>query len=493
MKSTCDVKTPEGLSIYRAPQDESEGRLWLLFRGILWKMHLVSHTPKRMDHRRPSICTGKGANVITGECGLDTSYGLAHIQASCSTNRSKKIQGIPQKTGFHVVPAGFDEWCISFSKAEKEILATSPDGFKACYKVLKVLRDDVSMNLGLRTSLLPSYLFKTVLLSQLFTKDVHAWEKEFRSQMIIDVLELVLQAIKQEKLPSFFIPSSLLLSKAHENRLRECLVEDMLNEVKGSKMANSLMDVEEKKQQVKILQLIELLEYIFSCVKDEENPTNVWKMMFANIDSVPGSRTASEKFDVSWIDIIDVTVTELRPAAYRNLKKIWNILEAFVPRLLASLQGEEKQLARIYQFFISEKKKKFEAEQPHLSQEEVRQLRACELVSDWIFVHVVQKYMDNDNTTLSSTHKILPLEFCLPDDSPFQEIADIAMEKGSKEALAIFEKVLNEYLSGIPEESIIKAIVYFIKETFLHSKEALKLELDHITIPEQKPISCDLD
>ena len=35
MKSTCDVKTPEGLSIYRAPQDESEGRLWLLFRGIL--------------------------------------------------------------------------------------------------------------------------------------------------------------------------------------------------------------------------------------------------------------------------------------------------------------------------------------------------------------------------------------------------------------------------------------------------------------------------
>ena len=496
MKSTCDVKTPEGLSIYRAPQDESEGRLWLLFRGILWKMHLVSHTPKRMDHRRPSICTGKGANVITGECGLDTSYGLAHIQASCSTNRSKKIQGIPQKTGFHVVPAGFDEWCISFSMAGREILATSHDGFKACYKVLKVLRDDVSMNLGLRTSLLPSYLFKTVLLSQLFTKDVHAWEKEFRSQMIIDVLELVLQAIKQEKLPSFFIPSSLLLSKAHENRLRECLVEDMLNEVKGSKMANSLMDVEEKKQQVKILQLIELLEYIFSCLKDGKNPTNVWKMMFANIDSVPGSRTASEKFDVSWIDIIDVTVTELRPAAYRNLKKIWNILEAFVPRLLASLRGEEKQLAQIYQFFISEKKKKFEAEQPHLSKEEVRQLRACELVSDWIFVHVVQKYMDNDNTTLSSTHKILPPEFCLPDGSPFQAIADIALDKGRKEGLAIFEKVLNKYLSGIPKIFIMMATVYFIKETFLHSKEALKRKLDHITIPEQKPISCaelDLD
>ena len=166
--------------------------------------------------------------------------------------------------------------------------------------------------------------------------------------------------------------------------------------------------------------------------------------MFANIDSVPGSRIASEKFDVSWIDIIDITVTELSPAAYRNLKQTWNIWEAFKPLFRASLPGEETQLAQKYQFFVSEKIKRFEAEQPDLSKEEVRQLRACELVSDWLFVHVVEKYMDNDNTTLSSTHKILPLEFCLPDDSPFQEIADIAMEKGSKEALAIFEKVLNE-------------------------------------------------
>ena len=457
MESISDVETPEGLSIYRAPQDESEGRLWLLYRGILCDngeenaagvTYSETHGPSttlNIHWKGVKPYEKLEVNVdLTPTIDLPISSLPVQPITDVRPDVQPKLQGILQKTGFHVVPAGFDEWRISFSKAEKEILATSPDGFKACYKVLKVLRDDVSEKLGLRTSLFPSYLFKTVLLSQLFTKDVHAWEKEFRSQMIIDVLELVLQAIKQEKLPSFFIPSSLLLSKAHENRLRECLVEDMLNEVKGFKMANSLMDVEEKKQQVKILQLIELLEYIFSCVKDEENPTNVWKMMFANIDSVPGSRTASEKFDVSWIDIIDVTVTELRPAAYRNLKKIWNILEAFVPRLLASLGDDETQLAQIYQFFILEKMKRFEAEQPHLSKEEVPQIRACELVSDWIFVHVVEKYMDNDNTTLSSTHKILPPEFCLPDDSPFQEIADIAMEKGSKEALAIFEKVLNE-------------------------------------------------
>lgn len=167
-----------------------------------------------------------------------------------------------------------------------------------------------------------------------------------------------------------------------------------------------------------------------------------------------------------------------------------------MPLFLATLQGEEKQLAQKYYFFVLEKKKKFEAEQPHLSKEEVRQIGICEFVSDWIFVHIVEKYLEEDNTSLSNTHKILPPEFCLPEDSPFRAIADITMEKGSKEGLALFEKVLNKYLSGIQEIIIMMAAVYFIKGMFLHAKVALKLKLDHITIPEQKPITCpelDLD
>lgn len=512
MESISNVETPEGLSIYRAPQEESEGRLWLLFRGILCNSgkenssgvtYSETHGPSTtLDIHWKGGTTYNNLKVnvdLTPALDFPISKLPVRLLTDLRPEVQQKVQGILQKTGFHVVPAGFNEWRISFSVAEKKMLATSPDGFKACYKVLKVLRDDVSMRLGLRDSLVPSYMFKTVLLSQLFTKDGHAWEKEFRSQTIIDVLELILQGIKQENLPNFFMPSSPLLSKAHDNELRRCLLEDMLNEVKGSKLAYSLMDVEEKKQQVKILQLTDLLEYTFSCLKGGKNPTDVWKMMFANIGSVPGLPgycTSSEKFDVSWIDIIDVTVTELRPAAYKNLKKISDISEVFVPLFLANLQGEERQLAQKYHFFVLEKKKKFEAEQPHLSKEEVRQIGICELVSDWILVHIVEKYLEEDNTTLSNTHKILPPEFCLPEDSPFRAIADITMEKGSKEGLALFEKVLNKYLSGIHEIVIMMAAVYFIKDMFLHAKEALKLKLDHITIPEQKPISCpelDLD
>ena len=104
------------------------------------------------------------------------------------TEVQRKRRGILQKTGFYALPAGFDEWRISFSVTEKEILATSPDGFKACYEVLKVLRDD-------------RYVYEFGI-----------EEKEFRSQTIIDVLELILQAIKQEKLPKFFMPKDKNIS-----------------------------------------------------------------------------------------------------------------------------------------------------------------------------------------------------------------------------------------------------------------------------------------
>lgn len=70
------------------------------------------------------------------------------------------------------------------------------------------------------------------------------------------------------------------------------------------------------------------------------------------------------------------------------------------------------------------------------------------------------------------------------------------MEKGSKEGMAHFEKVLKEYFSQIPDIIIMMVAVDFTRTSFLHAKEALKLKLDHITIPGQRPISCaelDLD
>ena len=216
------------------------------------------------------------------------------------TTCSQVIDPILQKCGFHVVPAGFDSWRISFSMAEKEILAFSPDGFKACCRVLKVLRDEISKKLGWDSSLIPSYMLKTVVLSELFMTDGYRWDKDSRAQSrlvskrlliciettfhlygndfsfvskrlficiettfhlyrndfdlyrndlyrnnfvskrpdtaqrTIQVLELALRGVEMEKIPNFFMPGQNLLAVAdHENRLRQCVLEDMLNQMKG--------------------------------------------------------------------------------------------------------------------------------------------------------------------------------------------------------------------------------------------------------------------
>lgn len=154
------------------------------------------------------------------------------------TTRSQEIDPIVQKCGFHVVPAGFDSWRFSFSMAEKEILASSPDGFIACCRVLKVMRDEISERLGWDSSLIPSYMLKTVLLSELFRTDSYRWDKDGRAQRTVQALEVALQCVKTEKIPNFFMPRQNLLTVAdHENKLRQNVLEDMLNQIKGLKLA----------------------------------------------------------------------------------------------------------------------------------------------------------------------------------------------------------------------------------------------------------------
>ena len=215
---------------------------------------------------------------------------------------------ILQKSGFPVVPAGFDVWRISFSMSEKEILYTSPEGFKACYRVLKIVRDDVSESLGLDASLVPSYMFKTVLVSQLFTTPGHLWEKDLSSQRISQTLDLVLQGVKREEIQSFFIPRyNLLSARDREHKLRQFVVEEMLNQIKGLDMAHTPEDARETKRQIRVLEMVDLLEYMFSSALNGKDPTALLNKMFANINNVPGSN----KFGWFWSQFSNLNTTEL--------------------------------------------------------------------------------------------------------------------------------------------------------------------------------------
>jgi len=306
------------------------------------------------------------------------------------TKLSQKVNPILQKCGFHVVPAGFDSWRISFSMTEKEILASSPDGFKTCYRVLKVMRDEISESVGWDSSLIPSYMLKTVLLSELFQTNRDLWDGEVQWQRIFQALELALQGVKTEKISSFFIARQNLLTEAdHENKLRQCVLEDMLNQMKGLESAHTPEDARERKQQIRVLQMTDLTDYIISGLLAGRNqPTALWNKVFENIGNVPFGRGDEARF---MSDLTDLNTTELDEDAYRWLIQMWNALEAFFKKLLNTLEGELNMLAHKFYIRTCEKKKKFESENKKLSEEEVEQISpvilfSTGLMSMYIFI-----------------------------------------------------------------------------------------------------------
>ena len=58
-------------------------------------------------------------------------------------------------------------------------------------------------------------------------------------------------------------------------------------------LAYTREDVEEKKQQIMVLIMIDLLDYMISGLLAGKNPTAVWKKMFLNIGNFPQSRKTS--------------------------------------------------------------------------------------------------------------------------------------------------------------------------------------------------------
>ena len=396
------------------------------------------------------------------------------------TTCSQDTDPILQKCGFHVVPAGFDSWRISFSMAEKEILTSSPDGFKTCYQVLKVMRDEISESVGWDSSLIPSYMLKTVLLSELFQTNRDLWDEEFKRQRIFQALELALQGVKTEKISSFFIARQNLLTEAdHENKLRQCVLEDMLNQVEGLKLTHTQKDSKERKQQIRVLQMIDLADYIISGIFDGKNqPTALWNKMFENIGNVPVGRGDEAKF---MSQLTDLNTTELDEDAYRWLVQIWDALEAFFKKLLTTLEGELNILAHKFYIRTCDKKNKFESENKELFEQEVKQISPREFVFGW-FDERVYFYTERKNTTVPNIRKVVPHEFT---PSGFlQNIADVTVKQGSDEGRALLRQRLKSLISMVPDDFIMAAAVDYVSQLILHSKGVMKQKLSYITIHE---------
>ena len=483
--SAADV--PDGLRIQRASRELLDGSWGPVFSDLLGNssgqenpsdvMYSETHGPATtlyMDWEGGESYRGLNISV---DLTLTLEYPLSKLPVQLA-KLPPEVDVILQKSGFHVVPARFVVWLISFSMVEKEVLYSSPEGFKACYRVLKIVRDDVSECLGLDASLLPSYMFKTALVSQLFKTPGHLWEKDLLSQRIIQTLDLVLQGVKQEEIHSFFIPRHNLFSaRDHEHKLRQFVVEEMLNQIKGLEMAHTPEDARETERQIRVLEVVDLLEYMISSTLCGTHPTALWNKMFINIGNVPGSR----KTGWFWNQVTDLYTTELDEDAYKKLMEMWSLVEDFFKQLLTTLQGELNLLAQKFYIRTCQKKKKYELEHGGLSQHQVEQIPLRHLAYE-LFEDLAECYIKEENSSWANLHKAIPPEF-----TPtrfFRDVVDVTKKEGSVKGLSLFKQLLKDYLLLVPENFMMTLTVGYVRHIFLHAKDILTQKLDYITIPE---------
>ncbi|XP_022808023.1 uncharacterized protein LOC111345036 [Stylophora pistillata] len=485
-ESLDDIQVPEGLAVYRTRPSLSKATWWPVYADLLGNsgkesqsgaMYFENHGPATTFNVQWRGGSSYKDLRISVDLTLSIDYSISKLLVPLAETPSAGANGILQRCGFHVVPAGFDSWRISFSMVEKEVLATSPDSFKECYRVLKVVRDVVSEKLGWDASLVPSYMFKTVLLSQLFTTG-HCWKKELRSQLIIDLLELVMQGIKAEEIQSCFLPKYNLLSPSdHENKLRQCVLEEMLRLMRGMEMVFSKNQAREKRQQIRVLEMVDVLDYMISCILHGKNPSVVWNKVFVNIDNVPNSR----KHGWFMNEITDLNCTELSEKAYLKLIQIWCFSEEFFRKLLITLKGELNLLAHKFKILLFMKKDNFERQHKRLTENEVTKTSLHQFAFDWMD-DFVDCYIEDDNSTLPSLHKAIRPE--LTSSGFFQGVAEMATREGSGRGLALLKQKLKQYLFMVPKEYLLDGAVDYVSHIIVHAKEVLKLKLEHISIPE---------
>ena len=485
-KSLDDIKVPEGLAVFRTRPSLSKATWWPVYADLLGNsgeesqsgaMYSENHGPATTLYVQWQGGSSYQDLKISVDLTLSIDYPISKLPAPLSEIPLAEANSILQRCGFHVVPAGFDSWRISFSMVEKEVLATSPDGLKQCYRVLKIVRDVVSKKLGWDPSLVPSYVFKSVLLSQLFTNG-HRWEKELRSQTIIELLDHVMQGVEAEKIQSCFLRRYNLLSPSdHENKLRQCLLEEMLCLIRGMEMVFSEEKARERRRQIRVLQMIDVLDYMISCILRGTNPSVVWNKVFVNISNVPNSR----KHGWFMNELTDLNCTELSKEAYYKLVQLWSPTEDFFRKLLIKLKGEQNLLAQKFKIFLFKKKENFERQHMRLTENDVEKVSAHQYVFDWMD-DFVDCYIEDDNSTLPNLHKAIRPEFT--SSGFFQGVAEVATIEGSSKGLALLKHRLKGGLFMVPEEFLMDGVVDYVIHIIVRAKGVLKLKLEHISIPE---------
>ena len=485
--STIDV--PEGMAIQEVEQGYIEGPWGVVFTGLVGGegrpsevMDIESHGPATTIKVIWNGGSSYRGLLISVDLTLALEYSISKLPVRLSDQLPHTVaSGYLNNAGFHVVPAGFDMWRISFSIAEKDILSDSSDDFKACYRVLKYVRDSAADNLGLETSLVPSYLFKSVLLSQVSAAGAES--EDYWLGRIEDILNVVLRGIKHGDIQNFFLSGYNLLSTTdHKNKLRQFIVENMLSLVQDLKMTHTREEVRETKRQIRLLEVVNVLEFLVSETLGAKDLTALWNKLFVNIDDVPTDETYEEgKFKVQ---ITDLDRLDLDEDVYVRLIQEWSALEYIFDQLIAALPEDLKNLARKFYIRTWDKRKKFEREHKGALANQIKQITIHEAACQYIMEYS-ENYLDGKGSAAkcySNLLKAIPPGYTSP--GFLQDVADITLKDGSERGRVVFRERLLKYMSSVPESVLISLLAGFISQIFVHGQKVLRRKLDYIKLPE---------
>ena len=484
---TIDV--PEGMAIQKVDQGYIDGPWGPVFNGLVGGegrpseiIDIESHGPattiKVIWHGGSSY---RGL-LISVDLTLALEYTISNLPVGLSDQLPHTVaSGYLKKAGFHVVPAGFDVWRISFSSVEKEILSDSSAEFKACYRVLKYVRDSTAKDLNLDASLVPSYIFKSVLLSQFFAATAES--EDYWLGKVEDTLDVVLRGIMHGDIQNFFLSGYNLLSTTdHKNKLRQFIVENMMSLVKDLRMTHTREEVRETNRQIRLLEMVDVLEFLVSETLGGKDLTAFWNKLFVNIDDVPTEAFYEES---NYTDqITDMDRLDLDEDVYVRLIQEWSALEYFFDQLIAALPEDLKILARKFFIRTGHKRKKFEREHKGALANQIKQITIHEAACQYIMEYI-ENYLDGKGFTAkcySNLLKAIPPNYTSP--GFLQDVADITLKEGSERGRVVFRERLLKYMSLVPESVLVSLLAGFVSHIFVHGQEVLRRKLDYIKLPE---------
>lgn len=66
----------------------------------------------------------------------------------------------------------------------------------------------------------------------------------------------------------------------------------------------------------------------------------------------------------------------------------------------------------------------------------------------------------------------------------FREVTEVTVKRGSETGFAMFKERMKQYISFVPEQVLIDAMINYIRQIFYFARDILKSKLDYVKIPE---------